>query len=900
MMKVILTHENADFDAVASLLGASKLFLDATPVLPRRVNRNGRAFLALYGAELAFIEPDDLPRRRKITHATLVDTQSLTTLKGMGRDLQVYIIDHHPLDRELPPTWTFSGEPTGATTTLLVEEISARALALTSIEATLLLLGIYEDTGSLLYQSTTTRDLRAAAWLMEQGARLSVVNEFLHHPLTPEQSELYDLLQEQSKTHKIKGHTIIIAQAEALGFSDEISTLAHKLRELLEPSALFVLVGLDRRIQLVARSTTDDIDVSAIAKQFDGGGHTRAAAALIRTRSLQTVYDKLLNLLPGIVQPTVTVAQVMSRGVQVLSPDDKITDAAERMRRTGHEGYPVVAEGRVLGLLTRRAVDQALQHEMADAPVTQVMNAGNITVGSSDPIVHLQQLMIENGWGQIPVVEDGRIVGVVTRTDLITLWGTPPAPPRCSKVSAMLEKALAEPLLALVRRISQKAFGMGVVPYFVGGLVRDLLLDQSIVDVDMVIEGDAIALARRLADDLGGRVRAHKRFRTAKWLLSQDVWRQVIGSVPKGVDLGNGLPLSVDFATARTEFYTYPTALPQIERSSITQDLHRRDFTINTLAIRLDPDHWGELLDFYGGETDLRNGVIRVLHSLSFVDDPTRMLRAARLESRMDFHLDPRSEELISDALPLLKRVSGDRVRHEFELIFREAEPERALHRLEELGGLRLIHSGLRCDRWLQAKYRVLREEFKSEAARTEILGLSIGSKPQNEVWNMAVWNMQPHDNVYLHLALLAYRLNSEELEKLIVRLKVRRDDAEDMRLLSNLKEVLPQLGRARRPSAVYRLLHPYPSRVLSVAWIATDRKRLQRRLLRYQTEWRLAEIELSGNDLKAMGLNPGPLFGRLLNALLDARLDGKVSTREDEQALLEKLLAAEGENAAE
>ncbi len=896
-MKVILTHENADFDAVASLLGASKLFPDAVPVLPRRVNRNGRAFLSLYGAELAFVKPNDLPRR-KITHATLVDTQSLTTLRGMGRELQVNIIDHHPLDRELPPAWTFAGEPTGATTTLLIEEISARALTLTSIEATLLLLGIYEDTGSLLYESTTTRDLRAAAWLMEQGARLSVVNEFLHHPLTPEQCNLYELLQEQSETHEIKGHTIVIAQAEASGFSDEISTLAHKLRELLEPSALFVLVGLDKRIQLVARSTTDDIDVSVIAKQFDGGGHARAAAALIRARSLQAVHEKLLELLPKVVQPTVTVAQVMSRGVQVLSSDDKISVAAERMRRTGHEGYPVVSEGRVIGLLTRRAVDQALQHKMADAPVTQVMKEGNITVSRGDSVTYLQQLMIENDWGQIPVVEGDRIIGVVTRTDLITLWGSAPAAPRHSKVSAKLEKALAEPVLILVRHISQKASEMGVVPYFVGGLVRDLLLEHPIVDVDMVIEGDAITLARRLANDLGGRVRTHKRFRTAKWLLSQQVWQQAVGSIPDDADLGNGLPLSVDFATARTEFYTYPTALPQIERSSITQDLHRRDFTINTLAIRLDPDHWGELLDFYGGEADLHNGVIRVLHSLSFVDDPTRILRAARLESRMGFHLDPRSEELISDALPLLKRVSGDRIRHELELIFRETEPERGLRRLEELSVLHHIHPGLRCDRWLQAKYRILREEPKSEAARTEILGLSIGTKPQDEVWNMAAWDLKPRDNGYLHLALLAYRLDREELDKLLVRLKVGRDDAEDIRLLSNLKEVLPQLGRARRPSAVFRLLRPYPSRVLAVAWIATDRRRLQRRLLHYQTKWRSVEAKLRGSDLKAMGLKPGPLFGRLLNALRDARLDGKVSSRADEESLVKKLLAAEGENA--
>ncbi len=863
-MEVILTHENADFDAIASLLAASKLFPAATAVLPRRVNRNGRAFLALYGAELPFVKPDDLTGG-KIKRAILVDTQGLTTLRGMGRDLQVDIIDHHELDRELPDNWTFSGEPLGATTTLLVEEISARSLKLTGIEATLLLLGIYEDTGSLLYEATTPRDVRAAAWLMEQGARLSVVNEFLHHPLAPEQRQLYEQLLEQSETHTIEGHTIVVACAEAPGFSEEISTLAHKLRELLEPSALFVLIALDKRIQLVARSTTDDIDVSTVAGHFGGGGHQRAAAALIRGRPLSAVREELLALLPDIVHPSVTVGQIMSRGVQVLSPTDTVADAAERMRRTGHEGYPVVRGNRVIGLLTRRAVDRALQFKMADVPVTQVMEAGNFTVSKQDSVARLQETMIESGWGQIPVVEEERIIGVVTRTDLITLWGTPPTPPRRHEVATLMEQALSPPLLALVRLISQTAHEMGFVPYFVGGPVRDILLGQPIVDVDLVIEGDAIALARRLASELGGRVRTHKRFGTAKWLLSRRVWRQVTDRLPH-----DELPSSLDFATARTEFYTHPTALPQVERSSIKQDLHRRDFTINTLAIRLDPGHWGELLDFYGGEADLRDGVIRVLHSLSFVDDPTRMLRAARLESRLGFKLDPRSEELIADSLPLLKRVSGDRIRHELEQIFREPEPERALCRLEELGMLTYVHPRLRCDKWLGVKFGALREELNPET-----------------------WGLNSEDIFFLHLALMAYRLNRDHLEELVARLKIGREDATDLHLLLDLKSTLPQLGRGRRPSAIYHLLEPYPARVLAAAWVATDRKRTRKHLLQYQTRWRLVKTELTGDDLKAMGLKPGPIFGQLLKTLRDVRLDGKVSTREEEEALVKKLIAA-------
>jgi tRNA nucleotidyltransferase (CCA-adding enzyme) len=865
-LEVILTHENADFDAVASLLGANKLFPSATPVLPRRVNRNGRAYIALYGEELPFVQPDDLPRRSKITRAILVDTQGLTMLKGMGRDLKVEIIDHHERDADLDPGWDFSGEMLGATTTLLVEEMSARAIDLTPVEATLLLLGIYEDTGSLSYVGTTARDVRAAAWLIEQEASLDVASDFLHHPLAPSQRELYERLLDQSETREIGGHEVVIAWAAAEGLEEEISTLAHKLRDLLEPAALFVLVALDGRVQIVARSTSDDIDVSEVAEHFGGGGHDRASAALVRERSLEDVREELVDLLPRIVRSGVTVRQIMSRGVQVLGPRDTVAEAAERMRRTGHEGFPVVLAGNVIGLLTRRAVDRALQFEMADAAVSQVMEPGSVCVSPDDPVTHLQRVMIDSNWGQIPVVEGNRIVGVVTRTDLITLWRSPARSGQRHEVVALLEDALSEPVLALVRRISRAAHEMGFVPYFVGGLVRDLLLGACIVDLDMVIEGDAIALADRLSKELGGRVTAHKRFGTAKWMLSKRVWKQVAGKVP-GVDL----PPSVDFASARTEFYIYPTALPKVERSSIKQDLHRRDFTINTLAIRLDPDHWGELLDFYGGESDLREGIIRVLHSLSFVDDPTRVLRAARLESRLGFRLDPRSEGMIADALALLKRVSGDRIRHELEQVFDEPEPMHVLSRLDELGVLAHIHPDLHCDRWLESRYTVLRDELSREA-----------------------WGLTAEDDAFLHLALLAYRMDEAQLEAFISRLKIKRDDADDLRLLPGLRAVLPRIAWTRRPSTVYGLLEPFPARLLAVAWIASGSGRQKAQLLRYQTEWCAVETEITGDDLKEMGLKPGPLFGRLLDTLRDARLDGKVSTRQDEEALLERLLEAE------
>ena len=292
-MQLILTHENTDFDALASQLAAWKLYSQARPVLPRRPNRNLRDFLTLYWDELPYMRYEDLPRRMEVERIILVDTQTLVTPKGMTDETVVQIIDHHPLSRDLPPYWTYSGEAVGATVTLLVEQIIADGLALSPVEATLLALGIYEDTGSLSYPTTTVRDLRCATWLAEHGANLAVVSDFLHHPLTEQQLALYDALLDSARAVDFSGHTIVIATAAAQGYVEEISTLAHKIRDLYDPAGLFLLVDLGEHLQLVARSTTDAVDVGHVADHFGGGGHSRAAAALVRDMDLESARQEL-------------------------------------------------------------------------------------------------------------------------------------------------------------------------------------------------------------------------------------------------------------------------------------------------------------------------------------------------------------------------------------------------------------------------------------------------------------------------------------------------------------------------------------------------------------------------------------------------------------------------------
>ncbi len=871
-MHLILTHEQADFDALGAMLAARLLEPDALAVLPHRLNRNVHAFLALYGDALPFESMDDLPRGR-VDRVTLVDTQAMPTVRGVGAGTRVHAVDHHPPHKDLPQGWTSAVDAVGACTTLLVESLQALPQPLTPEEATLLLLGIYEDTGSLSYAGTTPRDVRAAAGLLEQGANLTLAAGFLNHPLSVSQRELYDRLLESAEFLTVQGRRILIAQAAAPEEVEEISTLAHKLRDLFNPDGLIVLADLGSRIQMVARSTTDSIDVSAIAARFGGGGHERAAAALIRGRTLDELRRELVELLPSVITPPLTVAQIFSPRPQVVESDLTVAEAAERMARYGYEGFPVVRDGRVVGLLTRRAVDRAVAHGMKRAHVETVMEGGSVTVQPTDSITRLQQLMVEQRWGQIPVVspEGDRVVGIVTRTDLIKAL----TPGRGGTAAARLnlreslERNFPAARRALLHAVAAVADAQRMPLYLVGGVVRDLILKIPSFDLDLVVEGDAIALVRSVAKEYGGRVRSHDRFGTAKWLI-------------RGVDLGKlglpaeaapDLPDSLDLVSARAEFYPHPSALPEVERGNLKLDLHRRDFTVNTLALSLNAAHFGEVSDFWGGLRDLEEKRIRVLHSISFVDDPTRILRAVRLEQRLGFEIEPRTRDLIARALPLLHRVSGDRIRHELEAIFEEPAPENALRRLQELEVLGWIHPGLNWDPEDAVLLRCARD-FTPDPA-WGLAGGGRGIVPPLSAWLAA----HPRD----------------ALDGILERLNLPKREANAILAARQAADRLAALPRDAAPSLVADLLEDVPEPAL-VGAVLQSEGLARERLERFLAEWRTVQPETDGSLLRRRGLPPGPRYGEILHTLRSARLDGRISTAEDELRLLDSLLADRSE----
>jgi tRNA nucleotidyltransferase (CCA-adding enzyme) len=617
---------------------------------------------------------------------------------------------------------------------------------------------------------------------------------------------------------------------------------------------------------MIARSTTDTIDVAEIVSHFGGGGHERAAASLIRDRDLEEVRSELTRILPEHVTPSIIVAQIMSRGPQLLKPATTVEQAALMMSRFGHEGYPVVEDGKVIGLLTRRAVDRAIAHRL-HTTAASLMEVGDYRVHPDDSIEFVQKLVAETGWGQVPVVDpgSGEIVGIVTRTDLLKILTSADKLPGRLNLSEKLEKALPEERMLLIKRVAQVAHERHEALYIVGGFVRDLILERPSLDFDLVVEGEAIALARSLARRFGGRVTSHARFGTAKWHLPlTDKSKPTIGT-------GDDNLKAIDLVSARTEFYTHPTALPTVERGSIKLDLHRRDFTINTLALRLDGRHYGDLHDYWGGLQDIQQGVVRVLHSLSFIDDPTRILRAVRFEQRFDFEIEERTLQLLLEARSLIDKLSGDRIRHELNIIIDDQSLIKILSRLNELGLLSAVHLDLVWDAWLKENLEFLEKEqhlpdwgnFNGEVAERKI------------------------DIVYL---LWLLRLPRDSALSVAKRLKLPVRLSREIRYACQIWENRSWLASAR-PSEIFEYLEDLPPVSIYVNYLASDDRALKFILFRYAEQWRHITPITNGDELRRRGIPPGPIYRDLLRDIRSAWLDGQVKSPDDEENLLNQLL---------
>jgi len=412
-----------------------------------------------------------------------------------------------------------------------------------------------------------------------------------------------------------------------------------------------------------------------------------------------------------------------------------------------------------------------------------------------------------------------------------------------ANLATKIKEQLSAELVDFMRAAGELAQKRGQKLYLVGGVVRDLLLGRENFDLDLVVEGDAIALARELAGEKQGKLTAHQRFGTAK------------------LKWGGG---SADLATARSETYAGACALPTVSPGSIEDDLRRRDFTINAMAVGLNPGLYGKLLDRYGGVADLEGKLVRVLREKSFIDDATRIWRAIRYEQRLGFQIEAHTLGLLARDVGYLKKVSGDRIRHELELIFREERPEKAIRRAGELGVLKQLHPELNADDWLAAKYELARQHSLPDVP-------SFG----------------------LYFALLVYRMKSEEAEEIASYLRLRKSSVRILRDTAAIKDKLGQLASPEiTASQIHKLLSNCALEAIIANIIAAEVPGAGQRLAEFINKLRFIKPALSGEDLKKLGVAQGPQIRGFLDKLLEARLEGKAKIGRDEEALVRGWLA--------
>lgn len=884
-MELLTTHINADFDALAAVVAAGRLHPGAEVFFPGSREESVRRMLDSGFFELTEVKRKDVDPAA-ITRIILCDVRQRDRIGIVAEwldrypEIEVWSYDHHPdTPADVPVRGGLVDPGVGSTSTILVEEMRRRGLECSPTEATLLLLGIYEDTGSLTHATTVPRDFEAVLWLLARGGDLAAVRRWATRPLDARHLEILHRMMQRLEVHRVRGHRVGLVDLDLGGYVEELAPLVSRCLEVFELPLLFALFGegdQNDRVTLIARGDLPGFDLGqALDELAGGGGHATAAAARVRGRTLLEVREELLVFLRRALPPAARAGDLLIASFFEVPAGTSVAATKAQLIAWRVNAAPVVEEagGRVVGIVTRQILDAAIQHELGSRPVDTVMTRELEWVDPQAPAEEVGERMLTRHPRFVLVGdpgdrERGRPLGLITRMQLLRhLHGrledfeerldrrAEQHRERREKITRLLDERLPASIAARIETIARVSSEAAVPVYLVGGFVRDLLLERENRDLDLVVEGDGLDFAARLARAVGGRVREHRAFLTAVVIDPEE--------------------FHIDVATARSEFYRAPAALPEVQMSALRQDLFRRDFTINTLAIRLGPDETPELIDYFGARNDLKDKTLRVLHSLSFIDDPTRVLRAVRLELRLGFHMSAETRRLIEVALAegIFDHLSGSRLREELEKLLDEpALALRGLDRLAELGVLRVLHPGLGLEADVRERLRAARAAFDWY----ELEGLS---DPPVRPWRLL-------------LMTLALDFEAPELARLAERLMLA---GEDRRLLTGgfperLAGARESLTTIRRPHQAVEILEPLAGEEILLLLSEGDEE-VRSWVRRVLTDLRHLELKIRGADLLAAGVPQGPQIGRALEATRRARLDGMIE--DEKQAELEFALGA-------
>ncbi|MFW5636071.1 MAG: CBS domain-containing protein [Thermodesulfobacteriota bacterium] len=869
-LTVITTHVNADYDALACMLAAQKLYPEALVVFPGSHEKTLRNFFIqsmIYLFNLEEIKEIDFSRIQRLV---LVDTRQPDRIGNFAAlldrdDLEIHIYDHHS-----PLTGDIRGdvevvETTGAAISILTGIIRERGIAISEEEATIMCLGLYEDTGSFTFTSTTEKDFLTAAYLLSKGAKLDIISNLTAREMSFEQvGVLNDMLQAVSRYH-IKGVEVAVTTVTTEKYVPDFAFLVHKMMRMENLSAFFAIARMANKVYLVARSRSPEVDVGAIVSKMGGGGHPYAAAATVRDKTLFQAEQELLEILYQDVRSSKRAKDLMSSPAIRADAATTLEEARNLVTRYNINAL-LVTERRdgtevLLGYISRQVISKALYLKLHDTSVQEYTSTELGTVGPESELPEIQDKIIENKQRVLPVVEGDRILGVITRTDLLNVLVQQSdftarhqinpyedsINARTRSIHRLMKERLSDSLLDLLRSAGKVADELDYGAYVVGGFVRDLFLYRPNEDVDIVVEGSGIEFAKTFARSRGARVHAYEKFGTAVVIF------------PDG--------FKIDIATARMEYYRFPADLPTVEMSSIKLDLFRRDFTINTLAIQLNSQRFGTLIDFFSAQKDIKEKTIRILHNLSFVEDPTRVFRAIRFEQRFGFTIGKLTAGLIKNAVKMdfFKKLSGRRTFNELRQILEEENPLPAIQRLQDFDLLKMIHPELQMEKKMISDFKAVKKVLS---------------------WHDLLFLDEPYLRwaVYFMVLIRGFKadVSREICEKFELAPRYQdillKERFQAEQCLFRLGGMLPAQN-----SRIYEALSGFRVELLLYMMAVTRKKMVKKAISLFFTQLRQTRISVTGKDLKRAGIEPGPIYREIMDAILKARLNGTVHTRDEE-----------------
>ena len=858
-MDLITTHVNADFDALSSLVAAKKIYPDSRLLLPGSQEKAVRDFLVLCRDQIT-VEHEKGFNLEGIDRLVLVDTRHRSRIgiaaELLDRGVEVHIYDHHPRMKGDIVADKDVYEEVGATVSIFADLIRRRHIKLSYLEATIMLLGIYEETGSLTYRTTTKLDVDMVSFLLSQGAKLSVVSKYLNRELSEEELSFLARLINATAHITVNGVGISMVDIDAGGFKGEMGMLIHKLIDVENIAVLFAFVRMNpTRVNIMARSKLPNVDVNKILSHFGGGGHATAAFAKVETTDAPGLKEKLAKVLKDNIKVKIYAKDIMSQNIKSVSQADTISDVKTILEKDIVSSMPVIEKGKVVGIVSLADVNKVIRSGYGHARVKGYMSRNVITVKPTAPLHALQKIIAQTDIGVLPVVKNGKVLGIVHRTDVLRnvyagLFAKPEAVKKMIVVnlSKKMVSMLPAGIVRLLKNIGSLSNESGFSAFLVGGVVRDLLLGAKNLDLDIVVEGSAIEIGKVLANKLKGALVIHKRFGTCT-VVTKD-------------------RLKIDLATARKETYERPAALPTVEFSSLKDDLIRRDFTINAMALSLNSASFGQLVDFFGGQSDLLHGRIKVMHDASFIDDPTRIFRAVRFEQRFGFTIEAHTQNLIRNAIrqEMFDKTQAQRIRDEIMLILKEAKPLRAVKRMSELHELRFIHHNIALDHHIIKLCNAIDETCKW--------------------YEKASFRKRPVEKWLVYLMALCDNLTYKEMAALCDKFVFRR--VERLRLLA-CKEKADRLLRilrsrkALKASQIYAHLIGLSFEELIFIMAKSDSSRARSRIKEFLQKYQGIHLKIGGSDIRSLGLKPGPVFKKILDKVLHQKIDGILKTKRDE-----------------